>query len=136
MPLKKSMKKMNKKLIVLTALLLGFIESKAQVTVTKPDGLSGLIYGRTAARKHPDTKIQGYTILIFRGDNKTAADAQRALFTAEFSDYSEVVWEEPNFKVYVGLFKTKLECMELFNQIKDKYQTAIIISQKIPYPPL
>ncbi|NQW43309.1 MAG: hypothetical protein HQ463_07755 [Bacteroidetes bacterium] len=127
---------MNKKIILITALILGFIDLKAQVNITKPEGLSGLIFGRSGTRKHPDTKIQGYTILIFRGDNKTAADAQNALFASEFSDYSEVVWEEPNFKVYVGLFKTKLECMELFNQIKDKYQTAIIISQKIPYPPL
>lgn len=111
-------------------------EIQAQVTVTKPEGLGGLIAGRSAQRKHPDTKIQGYTILIFRGDNRTAAESQKSLFDAAFNHYSEVVWEEPNFKVYVGLFKTKLECIGLYNEIKDKYQTAIIISQKIPYPPL
>jgi len=125
-----------KNFILTLALVLSIIELKAQVTVNKPVGLEGLIHGRIAQRKHPDTKIQGYTILIFRGDSRTAAEAQKNLFDAAYNNYSEVVWEEPNFKVYVGLFKTKLDCIGLFNEIKDKYQTAIIISQKIPYPPL
>ena len=110
--------------------------SKAQVTVNKPEGLDGLIYYRTEQRKNPDAKVLGYNILIFRGENRGSADKIKAQFDSEYSDYSEVVWDEPNFKVYVGLFKTKLECMHLFHQIKDKFPTAIPILQKILYPPL
>lgn len=110
---------------------------KSQVKVSKPDGLDALLESRTDARKHPDAKTKGYHILIYNGDNRSRADAMRARFDAEYrSIYSEVVWDEPNFKVYVGLFISKFECMKLFDQIKGKYQTAIIVADKIPFQPI
>lgn len=111
-------------------------QTQGNITVNKPAALDNLLANRTAARKNPDAKIDGYHILIFRGDNRNKAEAQKAKFDAAYSAYSEVVWEEPNFKVYVGLFKTRMECMSLMNEIKDKFQTAIIIKDKIMYPPL
>ena len=126
-----------KKLIFLGVIMLCCAsDNMAQVTVSKPAGLDGLIYSRTAQRKHPDAKIEGYHILIFNGDNRKRAESVKAKFDAEYSHYSEVVWDEPNFKVYVGLFKTKFECMSLYNEIKNKYQTAIVVKDKIQYPPL
>lgn len=110
---------------------------KSQVKVNKPEGLDALLEARTAARKHPDAKVRGYHILIYNGDNRNRADAMKARFDAEYGTiYSEVVWDEPNFKVYVGLFVSKFECMKLFDQIKGKYQTAIIVADKIPYQPI
>lgn len=124
------------KWILMTFCLLASCDIMSQVTVNKPSGLDGLIYGRTAQRKHPDARIDGYHILIFSGDNRKRAEGIKARFDAEYRHYSEVVWDEPNFKVYVGLFKTKFECMSLFNEIKNKYQTAIVVKDKIPYPPI
>lgn len=108
----------------------------SQITVKKPAGLDGHLYSRTAKRKNPDTKIDGYHILIYNGDNRAKAEAIRLQFMAEFPDFAEVVWDEPNFKVYVGLFKTRFECMFLFNQIKNKFPTAIVVKDKIIYPPI
>ncbi len=127
-----------KQFIVVLISAMAFIGSdlQAQVTVNKPIGLEGLIWSRSAARKNPDARIDGYHILIFRGDNRNKAEAQKAKFDALYRQYSEVVWEEPNFKVYVGLFKNRMECMNLFNEIKTQFQTAIIVKDKILYPPL
>lgn len=124
--------------LFLVIALLAFCEAKSQgiITVIKPAGLEGLIWSRSAARKHPDAKMDGYHILIFRGDNRNKAEAQKAKYDAMYRQYSEVVWEEPNFKVYVGLFKNRMECMGLFNELKDQFQTAIIVKDKIMYPPL
>jgi hypothetical protein len=123
-------------LILMSALTFIGSDLQAQVTVNKPLGLEGLIWSRSAARKNPDARIDGYHILIFRGDNRNKAEAQKAKFDALYRQYSEVVWEEPNFKVYVGLFKNRMECMGLFNEIKTQFQTAIIVKDKILYPPL
>ncbi len=132
------MKGLKGKFFIIFLALFTFTETDAQgvITVDKPLGLEGLLWSRTAARKHPDAKIDGYHILIFRGDNRNKAESQKAQFDALYRQYSEVVWEEPNFKVYVGLFKNRMECMDLFNQIKDQFQTAIIVKDKIMYPPL
>ncbi len=127
---------MNKIIFLLLIFICSLSEGSAQIRVTKPAGLEGLIYGRTAQRKHPDAKIEGYHILIFNGDNRSKAESVKSRFDAEYKHYSEVVWDEPNFKVYVGLFKTKFECMSLFNDIKGKYQTAIVVKDKITYPPI
>jgi len=127
---------MNKLICFLLCFSFYLDEGSAQIKVTKPVGLDGLIYGRSAQRKHPDAKIEGYHILIFNGDNRNRAESVKARFNSEYKHYSEVVWDEPNFKVYVGLFKTKFECMSLYNEIKGKYQTAIVVKDKIPYPPL
>lgn len=108
----------------------------SQIEVKKPESLDGHIWSRTAKKKHPDAKIDGYHILIFNGDSRAKAEAMKMNFMLEFVDFAEVVWDEPNFKVYVGLFKTRFECMRLFNQIKNKYSTAIVVKDKINYPPI
>jgi hypothetical protein len=124
--------------LFLVIVLFAFCEAKSQgiINIVKPVGLDGLIWSRSAARKHPDAKMDGYHILIFRGDNRNKAEGQKAKYDAMYRQYSEVVWEEPNFKVYVGLFKNRMECMGLFNELKDQFQTAIIVKDKIMYPPL
>jgi hypothetical protein len=127
---------MHKTVFFLVLLAFSLGDCPAQIRVNKPAGLDGLIYGRTAQRKHPDAKIDGYHILIFNGDNRNKAEAVKSRFDSEFRHYSEVIWDEPNFKVYVGLFKTKFECMSLYNEIKGKFQTAIVVKDKIQYPPL
>lgn len=107
---------------------------QAQITVNKPAELDWSLKSRIAKRKNPDTKIEGYHILIFSGDNRNKAEAIKNKFDMEHNAFSEVVWDEPNFKVYVGLYKTKFECMSLFNQIKTKFPMAIVVKDKIIYP--
>lgn len=121
---------------ILLLLLSSSAGLQAQVTVSKPEGLDGLIAARTAQRKHPDAKTKGYHILIYNGDNRNKAEAMKARFDAEYRYFSEVVWDEPNFKVYVGLFVSKFECMKLYSDIKGKFQTAIIVNAKVAYQPL
>lgn len=125
------------KYILLTALIALLANTaEAQVKVSKPAGLDGVIASRTANRKNPDATVKGYHILIYNGDSRSRAESMKNKFNAEFSDFSEVVWDEPNFKVYVGLFTSKFECMKLYEAIKGKFQTAIVVSAKIAYQPL
>ena len=113
-----------------------FSETYSQVTINKPEGLGGLIAGRSAQRKNPDATTKGYHILIFNGDNRQKAEGIKAKFDSEFSQYSEVVWDEPNFKVFVGLFISKFDCMRFYDQIKGKFQTTIVVNEKIHYQPI
>ena len=116
--------------------VLCFTQMQAQVSVSKPDGLDGLLASRVAQRKNPDATTKGYHILIFNGDSRSRAEGVKAKFDIEYRYYSEVVWDEPNFKVYVGLFISKFECMKLYDNIKGRFQTAIVVNSKIPYQPL
>lgn len=125
------------KYLVLTAFLTLFtLAGKAQVKVSKPAGLDGVLASRTASRKNPDATVKGYHILIYNGDSRSRAESMKNKFDVEYDYFSEVVWDEPNFKVYVGLFTSKFECMKLYEDIKGKFQTAIVVSAKIAYQPL
>ncbi|MBL7837237.1 MAG: hypothetical protein JNM67_06960 [Bacteroidetes bacterium] len=126
-----------KKLFILATVLASAYSAKAQVKISKPAGLEGLIASRTSQKKHPNAETKGYHILIFNGDSRSKAEAMKARFDAEYPGYfSEVVWDEPNFKVYVGLFVSKFECLKLYEEIKGKFQTTIIVSAKIAYQKL
>jgi hypothetical protein len=122
--------------LIIIFLFVSIQSLQAQITVNKPAELDWSLKSRIAKRKNPDTKIEGYHILIFSGDNRSKAEAIKNKFVMEHNAFSEVVWDEPNFKVYVGLYKTKFECMSLFNQIKTKFPMAIVVKDKIIYPPI
>lgn len=127
------------KTIKVTALLLMLqmaTESKAQVNVSKPAGLGQAVASRTSHRKNPNTRIKGYQILIYSGSSRSKAESIKSKFDAEFKQFSEVVWDEPNFKVYVGAFTSKFECMRFLEEIKGRFETAILFSSTIPYTPI
>ncbi|MEZ4803992.1 MAG: hypothetical protein R2852_00495 [Bacteroidia bacterium] len=125
-----------KRLIVLAIFAFAIFSIDAQVQVNKPAGLDNLIQTRTAQKMNPNATTHGYHILIFNGDDRNKAEKMKSKFDSEFESHSEVVWDEPNFKVYVGAYTSKFECMKLYEEIKGKYQTAIVASAKINYPPL
>lgn len=126
---------MNFKYITAIAFIIASAYSaKAQIKVNKPAGLDGVIAARTAYKKNPNTKVRGYQILIYNGSNRSVAESMKAKFDAEFKIHSEVVWDEPNFKVYVGQFLSKFECMKFYEEIKGKFQTTIVVPNKISYP--
>ncbi|MBC7425051.1 MAG: SPOR domain-containing protein [Bacteroidia bacterium] len=128
---------MKIKLLFFFIVTLISLSANAQTEVAdQPAGLEGLISSRTAQRKNPDAKMDGYHILIIFDENRSKAEAIRNKFIAEFSNKydADVIWDEPNFKVYVGVFKTKLEAQELLNLVKDNYPTAILVKDKLKFP--
>jgi hypothetical protein len=43
-------------------------------------------------------------------------------------------YDNPNFKVYVGDFRTKVNALKEFNRIKKHFPSAFIVPDKINYP--
>lgn len=82
--------------------------------------------------------IPGFRINIFfqSGNNsKTGAMQCKATFTAKFPDIEcYVVYEEPNFKVKVGDFRTRMEARGFVQQIKMDFPDAFVIKDQINFP--
>jgi hypothetical protein len=56
----------------------------------------------------------------------------RTKFSAKFSDYSTYEdYQQPNFVVLVGDFKTKLEAFEALKKIQAEFVNAFIVKGKI-----
>ena len=83
--------------------------------------------------------IQGYRVQIasFSGANsKQSAFALRDRFMQDYPQVQAyIVFDEPNFKVKVGDFRTRLEAYAFLQQIKDTYKGYLIKDNIYPEPP-
>ena len=70
--------------------------------------------------------IKGYRVEIFFGQRKDA-EKVKSEFLKSFSDWPiYVVWQQPNFKVQIGDFMTKLQAEKTQQEIKGRYPNSYI----------
>jgi uncharacterized protein YxjI len=68
-----------------------------------------------------------YKIQIFSGESEKAKKAV-VLFKQEFKEIdATIVFNTPNYKVWVGNFKTRMEAERNFVEIKKKYKNVLLI---------
>lgn len=117
-------------------LLLGISDLSAQVVYDVDPAVETLEKNRIEKSKTADKKIMGYRIFI--GFSAKRADATEILTKAEekFTDtYGAVlIYDEPNFKVYVGTFATAAEADAALIDVKREFPTARKLRMQIPNP--
>lgn len=82
--------------------------------------------------KRTNGESDGYRVKIHFSSDKTKAKEIQAKFSAKYTDiesYEE--YQQPNFVINVGDFKTKLEAYELLKKIKEEFPYAFIVKSKI-----
>lgn len=86
------------------------------------------------AKTIPGFRVQ---IAAFSGTNsKTSAFNLRDRFQLDYPTVQAyIVFEEPNFKVKVGDFRTRLEAHAFLQEIKETYKGYIIRDNINPEPP-
>ncbi|WP_170309916.1 SPOR domain-containing protein [Seonamhaeicola maritimus] len=71
-----------------------------------------------------------YKIQIYNGNRSDAYKAKEE-FHESFSDWkSRIVYESPNFKIWAGNFRTRLEADRALKRIKRKFPSAFIFKPK------
>ena len=75
---------------------------------------------------------QGFTILLYTGSSREKATMARGKTVAMELDLEpELVYNQPNYKVKVGKFLTRLEAQPLFTQLKKEFDNAIVAPERI-----
>ena len=75
---------------------------------------------------------EGYRLKIHFSADRTKAKEVKNKFDAKYADmptYED--YQQPNFVITVGNYKTKLEAFEALKKIKDDYPYAFIVKSKI-----
>jgi len=73
-----------------------------------------------------------YKIQVYQSTDPDKADREKSNFLNTFSDWPvEIVWNTPNYKVWVGNFATRLEADRALVKIKKEYMYAIIFQPKL-----
>lgn len=71
-----------------------------------------------------------YKIQIYNG-NRAGAKAAQQEFNESFADWSSTdTYEPPNFKIWVGSFRTRLEADRALKRIKKTFPSAFIFKPK------
>lgn len=79
-----------------------------------------------------DGERDGYRIKIHFGVDREAAEAVRTKFTLRFTDYPTYKeYQQPNFVILVGDYRTKLEAFENLKKIQVEFPNAFIVKGKI-----
>ncbi len=82
--------------------------------------------------------IPCYWIRIFSGsahDAREKAYEAKARFLRKYEGIrNDVIYDDPNFKVYVGGYRSKSETLKLLNTIKRDFPTAFIVYDIIDFP--
>ena len=81
-------------------------------------------------KKDVNRTLVNYRIQIYNG-NRQGANKAEMEFKKVFSDWSPSMrFQTPNYKIWVGSFKTRLEADRALLKIKKEFRNAFIISLK------
>ncbi|GAB4154906.1 MAG: SPOR domain-containing protein [Winogradskyella sp.] len=76
------------------------------------------------------TKI--YRIQVYQNVDPDKAEREKSNFLNIYNEWPvEIVWNTPNYKVWVGNFTTRLEADRAMAKIKKDYMNAIIFQPKL-----
>lgn len=80
-------------------------------------------------------KIHGYRLQVIASSSKEAIDGERSKVVGLRNDVPTYIdYRQPNFRLKVGDFRTKLEAQKLLNELKDIFPTAIVVNDMIELP--
>lgn len=128
---------MKKTLVLLSILTIG-AALQAQVRIVGDVAVEQMVEKHIELNNKVKT-IPGYRVQIgsFSGtSSKANAFALRDKFVEDYPEVQAyIVFDEPNFKVKVGDFRTRLEAYAFLQQIKEFYKGYIAKDNIYPEPP-
>jgi len=76
--------------------------------------------------------IDGFTIQVYGGNDRALAQEYRLDIIRNFPDLEpKMVFEQPNYKVRIGQYYTRLEAQQLYAEVKSIIPKAILIPARI-----
>ena len=79
--------------------------------------------------------INGFRVQIFTGADRKEAYNTQAKFQEQYPDVrTYVIYNDPNFKVRVGDFRTRLDAEKMQDELKKWFTGLFIIQEKINQP--
>ena len=128
------MKKLSSK-IMFIVLFLSFVfsstaQTKGEIKVESSQSVKQLIAKKKAYNKRLK-HIKGFKIQLFYGSEQGAMKVKEK-FSSVFPDVrSELKFHSPDWKVWVGSYKTRLEADRALIEVKEGFPSAIIRPAKV-----
>jgi hypothetical protein len=128
------------RVIILLLLLLSAEKLAAQaknegrVEIVKSPRIDSLVKKHRTFNEQQRT-MQGFRIQLYFGTQRNKANEIKALFQEKFPSYpAYLIYQQPNFKVRVGDFITRIEAFKLYKELESEYESVFIVKDQIKPP--
>lgn len=109
---------------------------KGQVIILRDTSVTRLLQNYTAYAESRQS-MPGYRIQIYFGTDRTQANEIRTAFIKDHeSTEAYLLYHQPNFKVRVGDYKTRLEAMKALQLLSISYPGAFLVKDEVHLPKL
>lgn len=79
----------------------------------------------------------GFRVQIFSGSSRTDAYSAQSKFLQKYPDLrTYIIYQQPNFKVRAGDFRTRMEAAKLLEELRPMFPGMFIVAEKINPPKL
>lgn len=128
---------MMMRILILVSLCYVFNASKAQhIQVMSDPNLDTLVQRHIELNKQSNG-ISGFRVQVFFGSDRKAANDARTKFLQLYPEIEAyLVYQQPNFKVRVGDFRTQQEAQAIFRNLLTHFDKVFIVPDKINLPKL
>lgn len=128
------MKPLNLKISFFSLLCLIAFSTKSfsqqgHVTINQDKHINVLLDLKKEMNKN-ETDSERYKIQVYSGNRSGAYEAQKEFSSAFGGWYPSIQYETPNFKIWAGNFRTRLEADRALKKIKRKFPNAFIFKPK------
>ena len=112
------------------------IEDSSQVyiepTINVNDELKATLDSVAVYKRETINYIEGFTIQVYGGDSRATARDARMDVLRYFPDTEpQMIFDQPNYKVRIGKYYTRLDAQPLFMDIRRRFPTAILVPTRI-----
>ena len=81
--------------------------------------------------------MPGYRIQIYFGNDRNKAQELRSEFQTYFPESpAYLIYQQPNFKVRIGDFRTRIEAAGYLKKMAGHYSNAFIVPDEVKLPEL
>lgn len=107
----------------------------AQYSLRTQDSLVKVLMNRQIAISQAKRTMPGYRVQIFFGPQRVKANEVKSDFLNIYPNIGAyLVYHQPNFKIRVGDFKTRLEAMKFLKELQPLYSTAFLVKDDVKLP--
>jgi hypothetical protein len=108
------------------------VKERAQPSLNINNQLKATLDSVAAYKRETVNYIDGFTIQVYGGDSRATAREARMDVLRYFPDTEpQMIFDQPNYKVRLGKYYTRLEAQPLFMDIRRRFPTAILVPTRI-----
>jgi SPOR domain len=126
-----------KRALLILMVIAASTEAQAQYKISSQDSLVKALMNRHIAINQAKKTMPGYRVQIFFGPQRVKANEVKSDFLNIYPAIGAyLVYHQPNFKIRVGDFKTRLEAMKFLKELQPLYSTAFLVKDEVKLPEL